>query len=128
MWIPLALSIFGLLGIAIEVVAAVSNKRALEGVSKWRRRCLSWPAISVGLLLAIASFWPQYSLGDRVRVAGVPFFTVILLFERGHWIDHVPMFVNLSVIGNAVFAALLPQPFILLARRVRQQALSRFKH
>ena len=113
-------AILGLLGVGIEVAAARSNRRSLERASGWRGRWLSRCAAIVGLLLAIASFFTAYPLGD-VRIAGVPFVVVVFKFQRGHWIDYTGPFVFLAMLGNIVFAALLPQVFVFVVRRIAKR-------
>jgi hypothetical protein len=110
-------AVCGLLGVVIEVAAAWSNKRSLQRASGWRGRRLSVSAAIAGLLLAIASFFTGYPLGD-VRVAGVPFVAVVFKFERGHWIDYIGPFVGLAMLGNIVFAALLPQVLVFVVRTI----------
>ena len=110
-------AVCGLLGVVIEVAATWSNRRSLQRASGWRGRPLSLCAAIVGLLLAIASFYAAYPLGD-LRVAGVPFVVVVLKFERGHWIDYIGPFVGLALLGNIVFAALLPQVLGFVVRRI----------
>jgi CHASE2 domain-containing sensor protein len=117
MGIPSLLALGGLVAIGIEIATALSNRRALQQLSKWRKRCVTWPATSAGILLAVASLYPEYALGE-IRVAGVPFTTVILKFERGHWIDFVSPLVALALVGNAVFAGLLPQVLVFIGRKV----------
>jgi hypothetical protein len=56
-----------------------------------------------------------------MRVGGVPFMVVILKFERGHWIDFTSFLSPLAILGNIVFAALLPQVLVFLARNVRRK-------
>lgn len=43
---------------------------------------------------------------------------VILKFERGHWVDYVSIFAPLALIGNLIFAALLPQVLVFLTRKI----------
>jgi hypothetical protein len=52
-----------------------------------------------------------------MRVGGVPFMIVILKFERGHWMDYVSVFAPLAMLGNIIFAALLPQVLVFLTRK-----------
>jgi hypothetical protein len=111
------IAVCGLLGVGVEVAAAWSNMRSLERAAGWRGRRLSVSAAVVGLLLAIASFFTAYPLGD-VRVAGVPFVVVVFKFERGHLIDYIGRFVGLAMLGNIVFAALLPQVLVFVVRRI----------
>src|SRR5215468_5553428 len=117
MWIPDVLAICGLLGLGAEIAVTFSNEWALEKLPRARARCISWPARFVGLLLAIASLWTGYPIGDDVRVAGVPFVVVILQFERGHWVDYISTFLGPAMIGNAVFAGLLPQVLVFIGRK-----------
>ena len=117
------MAVLGLIGVGIETVAAVSNKWAHEGLARWRQRWLSWPPIIFGAVLAVASLRvSHYPVGDDVRVVGVPFMVVILKFERGHWIDLTSLLSPLAILGNIVFAALLPQVLVFLARKSRRKA------
>jgi hypothetical protein len=116
---PALLAILGVIAVGIEIAAAVSNKWAHETSSNWRQRSLSWLAIVLGGVLALASFRTGiYPLGEHTRVAGVPFMIVILKFERGHWIDYVSVLAPLAMFGNVIFAVLLPQVLVFLSRKI----------
>jgi hypothetical protein len=59
-----------------------------------------------------------------MRVGGMPFLVTILKFERGHWIDYIPVFAPLAILGNITFAALLPQVVVFLSRKVYRKLTS----
>jgi hypothetical protein len=74
-----------------------------------------------GGLLVYGSLYPQYNLRSNLRIFGIPFVTSAWQFEGGRWIDYTGFLTLPALLGNALAAFLLPQLFVLGAKRVRQK-------
>ena len=128
MRVSVLLAIGGLIGLALEIAAANSNARAQAKLGKQPL----WSASVAGVLLGVVSFllgglslYPDYSLGEDLRVSGVPFLTVILKVEGGHLKDFISPLILPALIANAAFAGLLPQVLIFMIREIHQRAGTR---
>jgi len=124
MVVPFSLALFGVACLCVEVVTVIANSEDTSELPKPQSKVYFWCSLVAGLLLALGSLYPEYSLEPHVRVVGVPFATVILKFERGHWIDFVSPLIFPALVGNAFLAALFPQVLVFAARKMRRSRAS----
>ena len=122
--VPFSLALFGAACLFVEVVTGIANSEYASELPKPQSKVYFWCSLVVGLILALGSLYPEYSLGPHVRVAGVPFATVILKFERGHWIDFVSPLIFPALVGNAFLAALFSQVLVFATRKLRRPRAS----
>ena len=106
----LGFAIFGLLGIALAVVAVHSNRqRVVNGTATARwLAARRWSGL-FGLVLGIGSYFISYPLqdqGETWRVMGFPFFAAAF-DSRGS--DYVGITTIPAIIGNFLFFLALPQ-------------------
>src|SRR5262249_55421776 len=83
MTVPVMAAILGLLGIAAEMAATLSNAYTFQERSKLRSRSFWGLTTAVGFLLFFGSLYVEYPIGREIRAFGVPFLIGILQFERG---------------------------------------------
>ena len=119
----LVFSIFGLLGIVLAAIAAVSNRRRAASGTPTARWIIArrWSG-RLGLLLGIGSIFVSYPLqhqGETWRVMGFPFFAAAF-DSRGA--DYVGITTIPAMIGNFVFFFALPQIILWTTGRSRGQS------
>lgn len=99
-----------LLGLAIlvaNVVALRRNQRDIaSALSSVRIRLGTW---LIGLVLATASFFVSYPLGDTHRIVGFPFMAAAWEKRADHWEDFVGPLTIPAYLANALLALTLPQ-------------------
>ena len=108
-WMPIILAVLGLAVLACEAWAATLNRKRTRGLPRPVRIAYVASTSLIGVLLLIASFYPQYQVRSDLRIFGVPFVTAAFQFERGHWIDYTGFLTLPALVGNAAVAFLLPQ-------------------
>jgi len=111
-----------LLGLAILVASVVALRRNQRDVASprlsLRVRLGTW---ILGLVLATASLFVSYPLGDTHRIVGFPFMAAAWEKHGDHWEDFVGPLTIPAYLANAILALTLPQlvPRLLRARRRR---------
>lgn len=110
-----------LLGLAIlvaNVVALQRNQRDIaSAVSSFRIRLGTW---LIGIVLATASFFASYPLGDTHRIVGFPFMAAAWEKHGDHWEDFVGPLTIPAYLANAILALTLPQLALRLLRARRR--------